>query len=154
MVADALALPIADDTVDVIVSNPPYPGNGVWADDWWAGAGAAVKECRRVLKGTGRGWFLVRNQTGAEQWLTFDKANCRWAHVGAANLPVATGPGITWGTVPEADVLPLILHAPPGGTVLDPFAGRGGIPKLAARLGRVPVGMDIDPDQLDKGGPY
>lgn len=153
--ADALRLPLPASCVDAVISNPPYPGNGVWGDDWWAEAGAAVSECQRVLKVHGRGWFLVRNRQGVEQWMTFNKAFCRWAHPGRANLPVAAGSGIHWGTVPDGQVETLIRRwSPPGGIVLDPFAGRGGIPKLAARLGRVPVGMDIDPDQLDKGGPY
>lgn len=153
--ADARALPLAPSCVDVVISNPPYPGSSPWGGNWWAVLGAAVSECQRVLRARGRGWFLVRNPQGAEQWLTFDKETCCWAHAGAAELPKMAGPGITWGTVPEADVVPLILgHSPPDGVVLDPFAGRGGIPKLVARLGRVPVGMDIDADQLTRGGRY
>lgn len=156
MLADALRLPLASSSVDVVISNPPYPGNGVWEDDWWAGAGAAVGECQRVLKPEGRGWFLVRNPQGAEQWITFDKVTCIWAHGGAAVFERVIRPGIVnWGVVPDADVVPLILtHSSPGGTVLDPFAGRGCIPKLAARLGRIPIGIDIDVNQLDDGGPY
>lgn len=153
--ADALALPLASASVDAVVSNPPYPGNGAWEDDWWAGAEAAVNECQRVLKPHGRGWFLVRNPQGGEQWMSFNKVFCRWAHSGAANLPVATGPGIHWGTVPDDQVAPLIQRwSPPGGVVLDPFAGRGGIPALARRLGRIAVGVDIDINQLRSGGPY
>jgi tRNA G10 N-methylase Trm11 len=155
VLADVHRLPLAAASVDLVVSNPPYPGNGVWGERYWEGVGEAVSECRRVLKPHGRGWFLSRNRQGGEQWFTFNRDFCRWAHAGAANLPVATGPGIHWGTVPDEQVAPLIRRwSPPGGTVLDPFAGRGGIPKLAARLGRIPLGFDIDPAQLENGGPY
>lgn len=155
VLADALRLPLATSSVDAVISNPPYPGNGVWEEDWWAGVEAAVGECQQVLKAHGRGWFLVRNPQGEEQWMTFNKGFCRWAHPGRARYETFR-PGITnWGVVPDHDVAPLILRwSPPGGTVLDPFAGQGGIPKLAAQLGRIPVGLDIDTDQLEQGGPY
>lgn len=153
-VADALRLPLPASCVDAVISNPPYPGNGVWERDYWAGVGASVGECQRVLKDKGRGWFLVRNPQGGEQWMTFNKAFCRWAHPGYATRPVP-GPGITWGSVPDDQVAPLILRwSPPGGTVLDPFAGQGCIPKLARRLGRIALGVDIDANQLEDGGPY
>lgn len=155
ILADALRLPLATGSVDVAIGNPPYPGNGVWEDDWWAGAGAAVGECQRVLKPHGRGWFLVRNPQGEEQWVTFNKAFCRWAHPGHVRYGTPR-PGMTnWGSVPDDQVAPLILRwSPPGGTVLDPFAGRGCVLHLAVRLGRHPIGLDIDSDQLESGGPY
>lgn len=155
VLADALRLPLSAASVDVIISNPPYPGNGVWDGDWQGGVRAAVKECQRVLRPAGRGWFLLGIRRVAEQWLTFDKTLSWWAHEGSSDFPPTPLPGRCWGVVPDADVAPLILaHSHPGGVVLDPFAGRGGIPKLAARLGRVPLGMDIDADQLESGGPY
>lgn len=156
VVADAHRLPLAAGSVDVVISNPPYPGNGFWDDTWWAGAEVAVEECRRVLKPHGRGWFLVRNPQGGEQWFTFNQDYCRWAHPGRVSYPPWPTPHITnWGVVPDEQVAPLITRwCPPGGVVLDPFAGRGGIPKLAARFGRVGVGVDIDVAQLEDGGPY
>lgn len=156
VVADALRLPLATSSVDTVISNPPYAGNGVWADDYWAGVGAAASECQRVLKPHGRGWFLVRNSQGGEQWFTFNKTFCRWAHPGSSHFEEVTRPGIVnWGVIADYDVVPLIRRwSPPGGTVLDPFAGRGGIPVLAKRMGRVPVGLDIDVAQLESGGSY
>lgn len=153
--ADAHRLPLPASCVDAVISNPPYPGNGVWEGDWWAGVQAAVKECARVLKLHGRGWFLVRNYSGGEQWFTFNREFCRWAHPGRSHFDPPR-PGITnWGVVPDAYVKPLILKwSPPGGVVLDPFAGRGGIPRIAALLGRTPLGADIDMAQLESGGPY
>lgn len=155
MVADAHRLPLAAGSVDVVISNPPYPGNGFWDDNWWAGAEVAVEECRRVLKPHGRGWFLVRNPQGEEQWFTFNREFCRWAHPGHARYGQLR-PGITnWGYVDVRDAAPLIMRwCPPGGTVLDPFAGRGSVLHLAAEMGRVPVGADIDIDQLKSGGTY
>lgn len=155
LLVDALMLPLADNSVDAVISNPPYPGNGVWEGNWWGQAGRVVDECRRALKPHGRGWFLVRNPQGGEQWFTFNREFCRWAHEGGTRF----GPrreGITnWGHVPDADVEVLIRQwCPPGGIVLDPFAGRGGIPKLAESLGRVGVGADIDVAQLESGGSY
>lgn len=155
MVADAHRLPLAAGSVDVVISNPPYPGNGFWDDNWWAGAEVAVEECRRVLKPHGRGWFLVRNPQGEEQWFTFNQGYCRWAHPGYARYGEPQPGMANWGYVPEADVAHLITRwCPPGGVVLDPFAGRGGVPKLATRMGRVAIGADIDAAQLEDGGPY
>jgi tRNA G10 N-methylase Trm11 len=145
IVADAQRLPLATASVDAVISNPPYPGNGHWDGNWWEGVKGAVAECRRVLRPGGRGWFLLR-RFGSEHW----------AHPGSSEFPAVARPHIiNWGTVPDADVAPLILgSSPPGGVVLDPFAGRGGVPKLAGRLGRVPLGADIDAGQLESGGPY
>jgi tRNA G10 N-methylase Trm11 len=156
IVADAHRLPLAEGSVDVVVSNPPYPGNGHWDGDWWRGLKKAVRECQRVLRPEGRGWFLVRNPQGAEQWLTFDKTTVLWAHEGRAVFERVYRLGIVnWGMIPDADVVPLIVsHTRPGDVVLDPFAGRGCVLKLAARLGRVPLGADIDAAQLESGGRY
>jgi tRNA G10 N-methylase Trm11 len=155
IVADALALPLASASVDAVISNPPYPTSSDWGEDWWVSLGAVVDECRRVLKKSGRGWFLVRNPQGGEQWMTFNRAFCRWAHPGRAVWDEYRPGIVNWGVVPDAAVVPLIKRwSPPGGVVLDPFAGRGGVLRLAARLGRVPVGADIDLAQLQSGGPY
>lgn len=48
---------------------------------------------------------------------------------------------------PEAVVEPLLLYScPPGGTVLDPFAGSGTVGVTANRLGRDAILIEIDPD--------
>jgi site-specific DNA-methyltransferase (adenine-specific) len=47
---------------------------------------------------------------------------------------------------PEAILGPLILYScPPGGTVLDPFAGSGATCATAERLGRKWIGIELDP---------
>ena len=54
VVADAHRLPLRDGSVDLVLSNPPYPGNGVWADDYGAGLTAAATECARLAGRLGR----------------------------------------------------------------------------------------------------
>ncbi len=142
VLADALRLPLRSASVDTIISNPPYPGNGVWADDYSAGLQGALAECKRVLRPGRRGWFLLRRVSGAEQWLCFDRTGERWGPPGRSD--VTYRPWVSWGTVPEYDLLPLILQqSEPGDVVLDPFAGSDAIPALAARLGRTPLSADI-----------
>lgn len=154
VLADAHALPLATASVDMVVGHPPYPGNGVWMDNWRGGVDKALTECRRVMKPGATGWFLLPDRNRHDRWLYFDQYDCRWEHAGSWSWPLA-GRGITWGAVHDYDLLPLILqHSRPGDVILDPFAGRGGIPKLAKRLGRIPVGIDVDPVQFDNGGPY
>ena len=48
-----------------------------------------------------------------------------------------------------AGLLEILVEAscPPGGTVLDPFAGGGGVLAAAARLGRHAIGVEKDPGQ-------
>lgn len=155
VLADALRLPLPAASVALVIGNPPYPGNGVWEKNYRGGVRAVVRECQRVLRDGGRGWFLLGKREVSERWLTFDRSTSWWAHDGYSELPFATRPGRWWGVIPEAQIAPLILaHTGPGDIVLDPFAGRGGIPKLAARLGRVPLGADIDAEQLAGGGRY
>jgi tRNA G10 N-methylase Trm11 len=155
VVADALALPLRPACVDVVVTNPPYEGNGVWPDDYHAGLDAAMDECRRVLRPGGRGFFLLGKRATSERWLVFDYARSWWTHEGRSQFPTDTSrPGVYWGVVPDADVLPLLAGTRPSAVVLDPFAGTGGIPKLATRLGHTSIGMDIDADQLQRGGRY
>lgn len=155
IVADALCLPLRGASVDAVISNPPYYGNGVWERGYWRKIDAVLVECRRVLRPGGTGWFLLRDRQRVERWLKFDGTSSSWAHEGHTDPPVMLRPGTYWGIVPDAAVAAMVLgNTRPGDVVLDPFAGAGHIPKMAARLGRVPVGMDIDPVQLERGGRY
>lgn len=154
VVADAHRLPLAPASVDLVIGNPPYPGNGYWPGDWPAGIDAAMTECRRVMRPAATGWFLLPHH-GENRWLYFDHVDARWGHTGSWSWPLPLDSARRWGVIPDAEVAPLILQwSLPGDVVLDPFAGRGGIPRLAARLGRVPVGADIDAAQLENGGSY
>lgn len=155
VIADVHRLPLATASVDMVIGNPPYPGNGVWEANYRNGIHHAVEECRRVLRSGAQGWFLLGKRKVAERWLAFNHAEVWWAHYGWSDFAVGLRPGKYWGVIPDDQIAPLILgHTDPGDLVLDPFAGRGGIPKLVARLGRVALGVDIDPDQLENGGPY
>lgn len=53
-------------------------------------------------------------------------------------------------TFPEALILPRILSScPPGGTLLDPFAGTGRALKVAVEHGRSAIGFEISRDYVD-----
>lgn len=58
-------------------------------------------------------------------------------------------PGAHFATFPEALVEPMVLAGcPPGGVVLDPFAGSGTTLAVAVRLGRQALGIELNPDYL------
>lgn len=55
--------------------------------------------------------------------------------------------GAHFATFPEKLVEPCVLAgSPPGGMVLDPFAGSGTTGVVAKRLGRDFVGVEINPE--------
>jgi DNA modification methylase len=55
--------------------------------------------------------------------------------------------GCHFATMPPALVEPCILAGcPEGGTVLDPFAGAGTVPMVAASLGRDAIGIELNPE--------
>lgn len=49
----------------------------------------------------------------------------------------------------ELVVRPILSTVPPGGTVLDPFAGTGTVAAVAGRLGRRSIAIELDPRRLD-----
>ncbi len=57
--------------------------------------------------------------------------------------------GAHFATFPEALVEPMVLAGcPPGGVVLDLFAGSGTTLAVAVRLGRRAIGIELNPDYL------
>jgi DNA modification methylase len=98
------------------------------------------------------------------------RANHRFGSVGGTPLrahsfesvPTAKNPGDVW-TVPTspfpgahfACMPPALAErcikagCPPGGTVLDPFAGSGTTLAAARKLGRKSVGIELNPDYID-----
>jgi DNA modification methylase len=77
--------------------------------------------------------------------------------------PKGTKPGDVWEILPEDTqkrashyapfpedlcVIPLLTTCPPGGIVLDPFCGTGTTNRVARRLGRKSVGIDLSPEYL------
>ena len=60
-------------------------------------------------------------------------------------------PGAHFATFPEKLVEPCILAGcPPDGTVLDPFAGSGTTGRVANRLGRRAILVELNPDYIDQ----
>ncbi len=68
--AEALSLPLKDDSVDCIITSPPYFGCDPYSDTWKIGTERKVKDyamnlsiemgdCRRVLKPSGVLWLIV-----------------------------------------------------------------------------------------------
>lgn len=54
--------------------------------------------------------------------------------------------GFLYPACPEGYIRALIgLNSEPGDTVLDCFTGTGIIPKVATRMGRRAIGLDLDP---------
>ncbi len=147
--ADAQHLPLPDGCVDLIVSAPPAPGNGVWEEDYWSELAKAQTGCLRVLRPRGVGWFLLRKSPREDRWRYFDHVETRWGHLGHNRLPLMPRPGKYWGVTDEREVESLILnYSKPGDVVLDPFCGRGGIPRVARSCGRKFIASDIDAEQL------
>lgn len=50
---------------------------------------------------------------------------------------------------PDLVERPILATCPPGGVVLDPFAGTGTTLEVANRLGRRAIGIELDPSQLE-----
>jgi DNA modification methylase len=60
-------------------------------------------------------------------------------------------PGAHFAVMPEALVEPCILAGcPEGGTVLDPFGGSGTVARVANRLSRRAVLIDLNPEYLEQ----
>lgn len=60
-------------------------------------------------------------------------------------------PGAHYAVMPEALVEPCVLAGcPKGGTVLDPFGGSGTVARVANRLSRRAVLIDLNPEYLDQ----
>jgi DNA modification methylase len=137
--ADARALPFRADSVDLIITNPPYASSVDWPD-YIGEINRAKAECRRVLKSTGRGFMLLPVGPGKEHWFVFNKTAGNWRHTGHTVRTAAK-----WGVVPTDQVAPIVdCHSRFGDIVLDPFTGANNIPRLAASMGRVGIGSGLE----------
>jgi tRNA G10 N-methylase Trm11 len=148
--ADARRLPFRANTFAAVISGPPSPTSGVWENGYVDELDMALDESRRVLRPGGQGWFLLRHTNGEDWWYRFDPVSLGgWSHRGTNHLPVMAKPGVYWGVTDTDEVAAIVARCTrPGDLVLDPFAGRGGIPRVARKMGRVFVACDIDAGQL------
>ncbi len=66
------------------------------------------------------------------------------------NIPTQPYAGSHYATWPSKLVLPFVMSmCPPGGTVLDPFAGSGTTLAVATGCGRNAIGIDLDSRNLE-----
>jgi len=64
-------------------------------------------------------------------------------------IPVKPVPGAHFAVMPEALVQPCIFAGcPPGGVVVDPFAGSGTVGLVASQLQRNAILIDLNPDYI------
>jgi DNA modification methylase len=139
VVADARVLPFRSNSVDLIVTNPPYSASVDW-EDYIGEVNRAKAECRRVLRPEGRAFMLLPTGPGREHWFVFSKVAGHWRHTGHT---VQTG--AKWGVVPPGQVAPIITcHSKAGDVVLDPFTGANNIPRLATEMGRIGIGSGLE----------
>lgn len=145
--ADTLALPFPSGSVDLIITNPPYPGNGVWIDDYPERLAQAKDEMRRVAR-----TVLVMQRAG-EPIRSEQRASEHWVWLMNDSTEEIIGPGRSvspvvavrgWYTLDWDDVAKLIEHwSMPGDVVLDPFGGTGIVALVANDLGRIGITSDI-----------
>lgn len=110
-------------------------------------------EQQRVRVGAARARVSQRKATGKE-WHGARNAS-EWHDDGTrAMLTVCTMPGVRGGIHPTEKptgiLEPLISYGcPPGGTVLDPFAGSGSALVATRSLGRKAVGIELREEQCE-----
>lgn len=138
LVADARALPFRSSTIDLIISNPPFPGPHLFWDDYDQELAAIKRECLRVLRYTGS-LLLLEPDLQWRFWGKYGGGNT----IGPGRWKVPSKqPG--WGVFYEEDIYGLILrYSRPGNVVLDPMAGSGIVADMANSLGRVGFASDI-----------
>jgi DNA modification methylase len=105
------------------------------------------------------------NQRGPKQRLATDRSDERTGHARFTKRTVNPSgkaplnywvvesepyPGAHFAVMPSGvAVKPVIVGCPPGGTVLDPFAGSGTTLAVATGHGRHAIGIDLDPRNAD-----
>lgn len=170
--ADSQHMPLADESVQCVVTSPPYWGlrdYGVEGqlgleptpDAYVANLVAVFREVRRVLRQDGTVWLnLGDSYAGSGRGLMGDgtpsdrgtakQGTNRGTTNGKRNRrtvwTIATEPykGAHFATMPTKLVEPCILAGSrPGDVVLDPFAGSGTVGVVALRHGRAFVGLDL-----------
>lgn len=94
--------------------------------------------------------YLFLFSKSQRYWFDWDKLP-RWARHDVWTVPTTPYPGAHFATFPKELVQPCIrAGCPPGGTVLDPFAGSGtvGAVTLEEGQGRNFVGVELNPEYV------
>lgn len=166
--ADARNLPLADDSVSVIVTSPPFWGCGEYGgdmgrentyDDYLINAGKVQREILRVLKPIGRAWvqagFSRRKANNAGAGWMFRLESDGEMKLVASEFTEGSkwGLDISWERqsdypfgVFSQSLLDELLSRSPEGLVCDPFCGSGSVGEAARRHGRPFVGFDVVPE--------
>ena len=153
---DALAVlkNIPPESVDCIVTSPPYWGLRDYGVLGQIGAEAALseylaklvlvfEECRRVLKKQGTCWVNMGDAYARAGGWSCNNGRSVWT------IATRAFKGAHFATFPEE--LPrrcIVAGCPDKGVVLDPFTGSGTTLVVAKRLGRRYIGVDIQPAYL------
>ena len=112
-------------------------------------------EAPRTGKGSGRGAGHNRTSTGgpmnragrAMRGMDYVPEGGTANRRSVWNIPIAPYPGAHFATMPyELARLCVQAGCPPGGTVLDPFAGTGTSLVAAANTGRNYIGFELNPE--------
>ncbi|MBE7371723.1 site-specific DNA-methyltransferase [Dermacoccus barathri] len=90
--------------------------------------------------------FVLRPKEGRAKYY-YDVAETELGSRDVVRVNVKAGAGGHSATFPEALIRPRIQSScPPGGVVLDPFAGTGTAVAVAAKTGRRGVGFELNPE--------
>lgn len=120
--------------------------------DWDAASEPATWErwgaqTTKKINAKSRGSVMVANRTKKQIQEKFDTTRRNMRSVW--KFPTQPYKGFHAAAFPEE--LPrraIMASCPPGGIVLDPFAGSGTTMKVARELGRKAIGIDLQPDYL------
>lgn len=139
--ADAKQLPIRSQSVDLVITSPPYFTSPLGGVNYGRLIRESVSEIRRILKWEGEAWVATLTLSGAERWkILRPSLPSLWGPPARHWYPAEGG----WGRFYPKDVAALIrAHSAPGDVVYDPFGGTGVVAEVATTLGRIGLWSDL-----------